>query len=176
MWLTNNIQTVLYSFHSSLEINGGIKISENPEEELTTWQWNIVKPTKLRLYDHYAKVGFSWVGNFFNYRFLYFLVFIFSMLLGIEQGSLYDVIFLILDLQCPLHPHQPHSLHPLGHPKLVHLCHHQKENISSSTNFSERTQRHLCCYHPYPHCHGLCCLQQYQGLHQYSWAVLYLVR
>ena len=45
------------NFHSSLIIEGAIKVSEDHDEEVSTWQWNMVKPTELRMYPQYAEVG-----------------------------------------------------------------------------------------------------------------------
>ena len=56
-------QSVSVDHPSRYVVKGAVITKSNLEMEMNTWQWSVVKPTKLRLYDKYSEVSFQYIRS-----------------------------------------------------------------------------------------------------------------
>jgi hypothetical protein len=130
-------------------VKGAVLIKSDPEMRMNTWQWSIVKPTKLRMYDNYSKVkrNFVRLGSIFSK----------SIKLHIKSQFSFFKFFKFSDFHGCVNHSQFSSLHTHCHNECCHLHKYEEEKVVS---------RYLCCQHPHPHHHGICLLSQHQNCPQ----------
>ena len=47
------------TYPSYLDVQGAVVVENNEATGETTWKWNLIKPTKLRLNKEYSQVGLT---------------------------------------------------------------------------------------------------------------------